>query len=348
MSQRPDMRPDIRPDQACAELCRRVRDTLRAKQYSIHTEHTYVDWVRRFILFHDNRHPREMAAPEIEAFLTHLAVERNVAASTQNQALTALLFLYREVLGVDPGPVCAFRAARPARLPATLTREEVKRVIAALSGANRLVAHLLYGAGLRLIECLRLRAGDVDLDFRQTTVRDGKGNVDRVTVLPDSAVELLGVHLQHVRQLHRRDLAAGYGAVYLPPALEEKHPHAHRRWCWQYVFPAPNLSTDPRSGVRRRHHLGQSTPQRAIRKAARSLGIDDKRISCRILRHCFAAHLLEAGYDVRTVQELMGHQDMQRTLIYTNVLNRGGPPIVSPLDLLSPGNPSIYGAGGKR
>ena len=308
-----------------------VRDALRVKHYSIRTEQAYVGWVKRYILFHDKRHPREMGAPEIEAFLVHLAVDLNVAASTQNQALSALLFLYREVLEIDPGPVDAVRARKPKRLPNVLTREETLMVLDALSGTNQLIARLLYGSGLRLIECLRLRIQDVDFDYRQIVVRDGKGRVDHVTMLPDSLVQPLQAHLQHVKTVHQRDLDGGYGAVYLPIALEEEYPDGHREWCWQYVFPAAKLSTDPRSGVRRRHHLGESGPQKAVRKAAQSMDIS-KPINCRTFRHCFATHLLENGYDIRTVQELLGHKDVKTTLIYSHVLNRGGPAVRSPLD----------------
>jgi integron integrase len=313
------------------KLLDRVRDVLRDKHYSIHTERTYVDWIKRYILFHHKRHPRDMAAPEIETFLVHLAVDLNVAASTQNQALSALLFLYREVLEIDPEPVDAIRAKRPRRLPNVLTREQVLIVLDALSGVNQLIARLLYGSGLRLIECLRLRVQDVDFDYRQIVVHDGKGRADHVTMLPDNLLQPLHAHLRHVKTLHRRDLDDGYGAVYLPVAIEEEHPDAHREWGWQYLFPAPKLSIDPRSGIRRRHHLGESGPQKAVRKAAQSVGID-KPINCHTLRHCFATHLLESGYDIRTVQQLLGHADVETTLIYSHVLNRGGPPVRSPLD----------------
>lgn len=250
-------------------------------------------------------------------------------AATQNQALSALLFLYREVLEIDPGPVCAVRARRPKRLPATLTREEARRVIAELSGTNQLIARLIYGSGLCLIECLRLRVADLDFAHLKITVRDRQGVIDHATVLPESLVAPLQEHLRRVKMIHQRDLEAGYGAVFLPAALEGKDP---RIWSWQYVFPAQHLSTDPRSGVRRRHHLGESGPEKAVRKAAQSIGIP-KRVSCQIFRHCFATHLIEAGYDVRTVQELMGHKDVKTTMTYSHILNLGGPPIRSPLDV---------------
>jgi integron integrase len=313
------------------KLLDRMREVLRLKHYSIRTEHTYVNWAKRYILFHDKRHPQDMGAPEIAAFLTHLAVQRNVAASTQNQALCALLFLYDEVLHQDVGPVDAIRAKKPKRLPTVLTREEVERVIAAVTGTHRLVVRLLYGSGLRLMECLRLRVKDVDFAYRQIVVRDGKGHKDRVTVLPGKLVEPLKTHLRRVALIHQRDLDRGYGAVYLPYALETKYPNAAKEWCWQYVFPARSLSRDPRSGITRRHHLGESGPQRAVRRAARLAGID-KHVSCHTFRHSFATHLLEDGYDIRTVQELLGHKDVKTTMVYTHVLNRGGLAVRSPLD----------------
>jgi len=300
------------------KLLERVRDAIRVKHYSIRTEKAYAGWIKRYILFHGVRHPLEMGATEIEEFLTHLAVKRHVAASTQNQALSALLFLYQEVLRKDlERPLDAVRAKKPKRLPTVMTEEEVMAVITALSGVNQLIAKLLYGSGLRLIESLRLRVKDVDFAQRQIIVRDGKGMKDRITMLPDSLVEPLQEQLQRAAMLHQRDLDSGYGAVYLPTALERKYPNANREWCWQYIFPARSLSVDPRSGVRRRHHLGESGPQRAVRKAARLAGIN-KPIGCHTFRHSFATHLLEDGYDIRTVQELLGHKDVRITM--TNVL----------------------------
>jgi integron integrase len=313
------------------KLLDQMRDIIRVKHYSIRTEEAYVGWARRYILFHDKCHPREMGSPEITAFLTHLAVEQNVAASTQNQALCALLFLYREVLGMDPGSVDAVRAKKPKRLPTVMTREEVMAVLTALSGTNQLIAKLLYGSGLRLMECLRLRVKDIDFAQHQIIVRDGKGMKDRITVLPDSLADPLREQLRRAGMLHRRDLDAGLGAVYLPHALERKYPNANREWCWQYVFPARSLSKDPRSGVIRRHHLGESGPQRAVREAAKLADLD-KSIGCHTFRHSFATHLLESGYDIRTVQELLGHKDVRTTMIYTHVLNRGGLAVRSPLD----------------
>jgi len=315
------------------KLLDQVRDAIRRKHYSIRTEEAYVSWIKRFILFHNKRHPREMGAPEIEAFLTHLAVERRVAASTQNQALSAILFLYREVLGIDLDlPLHAIRAKRPRRLPTVLTHDEALRVIAALSGTHQLMAKLLYGSGLRLMECVRLRVKDLDFDQHVIIVRDGKGAKDRVTILPDSLITPLREHLQRVRLIHQQDLRDGYGSVYLPYALERKYPNASKEWIWQYVFPSDRLSTDPRTGVVRRHHIDPSTLQKAVRKAARLAGID-KHVTCHTFRHSFATRLLETGYDIRTVQELLGHKDVKTTMIYTHVLNRGGVAVRSPLDL---------------
>jgi integron integrase len=313
------------------KLLDRVRDALRLKHYSIRTEEAYVNWIKRYIYFHNVRHPAEMGASEVQAFLTHLAVKENVAASTQNQALSALLFLYRQVLNQDLGPIDALRAKKPKRLPTVLTRDEVHRVFAHLSGVNLLMARLLYGSGLRLMECLRLRVKDLDFDYRTITVRDGKGEQDRVTILPESLIVPLQDHLRIVKRTHEEDLARGYGAVYLPYALERKYPNAHREWIWQYVFPAGRLSVDPRSGVVRRHHLHESGLQKVIRTAAQAAGIP-KRVSPHTFRHSFATHLLENHYDIRTVQELLGHKDVKTTMIYTHVLNRGGLAVRSPLD----------------
>jgi integron integrase len=314
------------------KLLDQVRDAIRRKHYSIRTEEAYVDWIRRFILFHGKRHPRDMGAPEIEAFLTHLAVEKHVSASTQNQAFSALLFLYREVLKIElDASINSVRAVKPKRLPTVLTRDEVRRVIARLSGLHQLIAQLLYGSGLRLLECLRLRVKDLDFSYRTITVRNGKGHQDRITILPDSLVAPLHEHLKYVKRLHEEDLAKGYGAVYLPDALAEKYPNAGREWSWQYVFPADRLSVDPRSGAIRRHHMDESTIQRAIHAAAKAAGIP-KPVSPHTFRHSFATHLLESGYDIRTVQELLGHKDVKTTMIYTHVLQRGGLAVRSPLD----------------
>ena len=290
------------------KLLDRVRDAIRVKHYSIRTEQAYVNWVRRFILFHDKRHPKDMGADEIEEYLTYLAVDRNVAASTQNQALSALLFLCQNVLKKDlDRPVDAVRAKKPKRLPTVLTREEAQQVLAAMSGTPQLIAKLLYGAGLRLIECLSLRVKDVDFGQQQIIVRDGKGAKDRITVLPESLIEPMRKHLHRVAMIHQQDLDNGYGAVYLPEALARKYPNANRELIWQYVFPSREISTDPRSGVERRHHLHVSTIQRAVRRAAKLAGVS-KHVTPHVFRHSFATHSLEDGHDIRTVQELLGHK----------------------------------------
>jgi integron integrase len=314
------------------KLLDQVRDALRLKHYAYSTEKTYTDWIERFIRFHKLRHPREMNTPEIEAFLTHLAVKRNVAPSTQNQALSALLFLYRHVLDIELiGRVDAVRAKEEKHLPVVLTKAEVQLVIARISGLHQIMAKLLYGSGIRLMECLRLRVKDIEFEQSQIMVRDTKGNEDRVTMLPQSIAPLLRSHLATVKQLHEADLANGYGMVELPYALERKYPNADREWYWQYVFPSEKHSVDPRSKVVRRHHLDESGLQKAVRRAATEAGIT-KHVTPHIFRHCFATHLLEAGYDIRTVQELLGHKDVKTTQIYTHVLNKGPSGVRSPLD----------------
>jgi integron integrase len=320
------------PEKPSRKLLDQLRDVLQTQHYSLRTENAYVDWARRFILFHNKRHPQEMGVPEIEAFLTHLALERSFSASTQNQALSAILFLYRQVLGLEIEAVDAVRARKPKRLPTVLTRSEALRVINAMTGTPQLMAKLLYGSGLRLLECVRLRVKDIDFEQYAITVRDGKGEKDRVTMLPDSVVTPLTEHLARVRQLHSQDLAPGNGTVHLPYALAVKYPNANREWCWQYVFPAKRLSIDPRSGAVRRHHVHESSLQKAIQVAARLAGITNKPVSPHTFRHSFATHLLESGYDIRTVQELLGHKDVKTTMIYTHVLNRGGLAVRSPLD----------------
>jgi len=314
------------------KLLDQVRGKIRLKHYSIRTEQAYVDWIKRFILHFDKRHPRELGAPEVEAFLTHLAVAGNVAAATQNQAKSALLFLYREVLETElPWLDNVERARTPKRLPVVLTREEVQGVLGRLTGTHWLIASLLYGAGLRIMEALRLRVKDVEFSRREILVRDGKGFKDRVTMLPAALAAPLVEHLERVKALHGRDLAAGRGAVYLPYALERKYPGAARDWAWQYVFPSANLSADPRTGIERRHHLQDQAVQRAMRQAVRDAGVN-KPATPHTLRHSFATHLLEGGYDIRTVQELLGHADVSTTMIYTHVLNKGGRGVTSPLD----------------
>lgn len=301
------------------KLLDQVRGKIRLKHYSIRTEQAYVDWIKRFILHFDKRHPRELGAAEVEAFLTHLAVAGNVAAATQNQAKSALLFLYREVLETElPWLDNVERARAPKRLPVVLTREEVQGVLGRLTGTHWLIASLLYGAGLRIMEGLRLRVKDVEFSRREILVRDGKGFKDRVTMLPAALAAPLAEHLERVKALHGRDLAAGRGAVYLPYALERKYPGAARDWAWQYVFPSANLSADPRTGIERRHHLQDQAVQRAMRQAVRDAGVN-KPATPHTLRHSFATHLLDGGADVRVVQELLGHASVTTTQLYTLV-----------------------------
>ena len=314
------------------KLLDQLADALRIKHYSYRTEQAYVDWVRRYILFHQKRHPDTLGVEEIQAFLAHLASERNVAASTQNQALSAVLFLYRDVLHKEIDPVLVTSARRPERLPTVLTREQVNEVLSQLTGTHKLMAQLLYGSGLRLMECVRLRVKDLDFDYKTVTVRDGKGEKDRVTPMPDSLIASLQRQVERVRILHEEDLDAGFGHVYLPHALEKKSPGAATELGWQFLFPAPKCSLDPRSpGVMRRHHVESSGLQRSVKDAARKAGIH-KRVTCHTFRHSFATHLLQHGYDIRTVQELLGHKDVRTTMIYTHVLQRGGLAVKSPLD----------------
>lgn len=314
------------------KLLDQVRDVIRLKHYSYRTEQSYVYWIRRYILFHNKQHPKEMGTTEIEAFLTHLAVEQKVAASTQNQALSALLFLYQSVLNLPlDGEIDAMRAKRSKYLPTVLSKTEVRAVLQETSGVFQLLLKLLYGSGLRLNEGLRLRIKDLDFAHRQIVVRDVKGNESRVTMLPESLIEPLQQHLKKTKQLHQNDLDQGYGSVYLPFALERKYPNADRTWIWQFVFPAFGRSRDPRSGIVRRHHLHETGVQRALKQAVLTARIE-KRVSVHTLRHSFATHLLEDGYDIRTVQELLGHKDVKTTMIYTHVLNRGGKGVRSPLD----------------
>lgn len=323
------------------KLLDQVRDVLRIKHYSYRTEQTYVDWIKRYIIFHKKRHPKELGAPEIEAFLAYLAQERHVAASTQNQALSALLFLYKNVLRQEIAPLPNLvHIGRPKHLPTVLTHDEALEVINRMTGKPRLMARLLYGSGLRLMECLRLRVKDIDFGNHQIIIRDGKGEKDRATVLPDSIVPELQNHLQDVKALHEKDLREGYGEVALPYALNVKYPNAGRDWGWQYGFPASQRSVDPISGIIRRHHLDEGVLQHAVRDAARQTSIT-KSVSPHTFRHSFATHLLQSGYDtqylrfwagVRTVQELLGHKDVKTTMIYTHVLQRGAGAVKSPLD----------------
>jgi integron integrase len=320
-------------EQRPKKLWEQVQDSIRIKHYSYQTEKTYIYWIRRYILFHNKRHPQEMGSVEIEAFLTYLAVQENVAASTQNQALHAILFLYKEVLKQELDlKVDAVRAKKTKYLPTVLTKEEVLAIIKQLSGVHQLLIKLLYGTGLRLSEGLSLRVKDIDFAQNQIIVRDTKGNESRVTMLPESIAEELKIHLQSVKVTHQQDLQKGYGSVYLPFALEKKYPRAKYDWIWQFVFPSFGLSKDPRSGEVRRHHLHQSSLQKALKQAVMKVGID-KKVGCHTFRHSFATHLLQNGYDIRTVQELLGHKDVKTTMIYTHVLNRGGRGVRSPLDL---------------
>ena len=297
-------------------------------------EGVYVDWARRFILFHQKRHPRDMGASEVEAFLSYLAVQRQVSSSTQNQAKAALLFLYKEVLQIDLPWLDDITAAKAnKRLPVVLTPREVRALLLELNGTLWLIASLLYGTGMRVMEGLRLRVKDLDFERREILIRAGKGDKDRVTMLPENLIPALRDQLEKARQQHQRDLTAGFGEVYLPQALAAKYPKAGSSWGWQYVFPSPVLSADPRTGKQRRHHIYEQSVQRAVKEAACRAGLD-KPCTPHVLRHSFATHLLEAGHDIRTVQELLGHADVSTTMIYTHVLNRGGQGVVSPLDRL--------------
>jgi integron integrase len=313
-------------------LLDQVREAVRVRHYSYRTEEQYVFWVRRYILFHGKRHPLDMGAGEVEAFLSSLAVHGNVAAATQNQALAALVFLYRHVLRQDlPWLNNVVRARKPRRLPLVLTRDETRALLAQLSGVYWLIGTLLYGGGLRLMECLRLRVQDLDFDRGQIMVRNGKGGKDRVTVLPALVVPPLKVHLDTVQERHRLAMQGGFGGVELPPAVVHKNPGATLEWSWQYVFPALDASRDPRTGIRRRHHVMESSVQRQMRTAVRRSGIS-KPANCHTLRHCFATHMLERGYDIRTVQELLGHANVTTTQLYTHVLGKGANGVSSPAD----------------
>jgi integron integrase len=317
-------------------------DAIRVKQYSARTGETYMQWVRDYILYHKKRHPKEMAETEINQFITHLVSERKASASTQNQAISAILFLYRHVLHIalDETRLAEFRPQRAKSIPTVLSKSEVKRVIDLMQGVNKLISQTLYGSGLRIMECLRLRVKDIDFDNHQIIVRDGKGGGDRVTPLPDALIQPLKLQLQYAKALHDKDLTAGYGSVYLPYAIQQKYRGAHQEWVWQYLFPAPNLSQDPQTKTIRRHHLDESTIQKAVKEAAKLAKIT-KKVCPHTFRHSFATHLLQNGYDtqrlrfwagVRTVQELLGHKDVKTTMIYTHVLQRGGLAVKSPLD----------------
>ncbi len=313
-----------------SQLLDSVRHAIRLKHYSLRTEEAYIFWIKKYIHFHNLRHPQEMREEEIRQFLTHLAVTQNVEAATQNQAFAALLFLYRNVLNVELQNVNAVRAKKPKHLPVVFTPEEVRQVLARLNGVPLMAASLLYGAGLRVSEVLRLRVKDIDFQMNQIVVREGKGAKERLTMLPQSVKAALIAHLERVKQMHEDDLRNGFGEVYLPYALEHKYKNAAKEWIWQYVFPAARISTDPRSGKRRRHHFSDDTLQRPVKQAILLAGVN-KRGSCHSLRHSFATHLLENHYDIRTVQALLGHQDVRTTMIYTHVLNKGTT-VKSPLD----------------
>lgn len=322
---------------AAPRLLDQVREAIRLRHFSWRTEQAYVHWIKRFILFHHKRHPRDMGAVDVQAFLSWLAVEGQVSASTQGQALAALLFLYKQVLGVDlPWLDEVVRAKRPQRLPAVLTPDEVTRLLAQLDGTQALMGRLLYDTGMRLMECLRLRIKDVDLPRREITIREGKGNKDRRTMIPSSLVADLEGQIAVARQQWRRDREAGLPGVQLPDALERKKPQEGQTFAWTWLFPAREVSVDPRSGIRRRHHAHEQGIQRAIKRAVLAAGIA-KPASTHTLRHSFATHLLESGQDIRTVQELLGHADVRTTMIYTHVLNRGPMGVVSPLDRLPRG-----------
>jgi integron integrase len=314
------------------KLLEQVQNLLRTRHYSYRTEQTYLQWIKQYILFHGKKHPAEMGATEVTKYLTHLAVSRNVAASTQNQALAAILFLYRNVLGQElPWLENVTWAKRPTRLPVVLTKLEVRTLLEQLTQQNWLMASLLYGSGLRLRECLRLRVKDLDFSYNQVVVRNAKGEKDRVTMLPTKLHDPLNAHLATVKEIHQRDLGAGFGRVQLPYALARKYPNSNREWSWQYVFPVATRSRDPRSKEIYRHHVGEWVLQKAVKDAVRAATIN-KPATCHTLRHSFATHLLEDGYDIRTVQELLGHKDVRTTMIYTHVLNRGGKGVKSPLD----------------
>lgn len=322
----------LSPTARAPRLLDQLRATLRVRHMSLNTEEAYVDWARRFILFHGKRHPKELGAAEVQAFLSHLAVERHVSASTQNQAKAALLFLYKRVLEVDlPWLNEVVQAKERRRLPVVLSPGEVRSLLDQLDGTMGLAAALLYGTGLRLLEGLRLRVKDLDFERLEVTVRSGKGDQDRVTMLPERLAAPLRAHLAKVKTLHEKDLAEGFGEVFLPDALAAKYKGAARQWGWQWVFPSAVRSLDPRSGRTRRHHLFPESVQRAVREAARRAELA-KPVTPHVLRHSFATHLLTAGHDIRTVQELLGHKDVATTMIYTHVLNKGGRGVSSPLD----------------
>lgn len=327
----PEKAPQSNSDSS-PKLLQQVRERLRYRHYSIRTERAYVDWIKRYIYFHGIRHPKEMGQPEIEAFLSHLASQRHVSPATQNQALSALLFLYKQVLDIKlPWLDGIQKAKKTKRLPVVLTRKEVDRLISQMSDTHALMARLVYGSGLRLMECLRLRVKDVDFERAEVLVREGKGAKDRVTMLPKSLIPKLGDHLERTYAIHLQDREQQLAGVYMPNALSRKFPSASTSWEWFWVFPSHQVSEDPVSGIRRRHHISEKVLQRAIKRACPKAGLF-KRVTTHSLRHSFATHLLESGHDIRTVQELLGHSDVSTTMIYTHVLNKGGLGVMSPLD----------------
>ena len=315
------------------KLLDQVRHDIRLRHYSARTEQAYVNWIRRYILFHKNEHPRKMGKAEVEVFLTYLATKAKVASSTQNQAFNALVFLYRDVLKQPWDAADAIRAKKPKRLPVVMSQDEVSRIISALEGVHQLIAKLLYGSGLRLMEALRLRVKDIDLERNQILVREGKGAKDRITLLPEAIKTVLAEHLQRVKQIYEKDFDNGYDGVSMPDALERKYPNASKERAWQYLFPSEKCFTDRITGEAKRHHLHESNLQKAVKRAARLARIS-KQVSCHTFRHSFATHLLENGYDIRTVQELLGHKDVSTTMIYTHVVNKGTTGVRSPLDVL--------------
>jgi integron integrase len=320
-------------EQKPKKLLDQYRDQIRIKQYSPRTEETYLKWVREYILFHNKRHPREMGVPEINQFLTHLVVERKASASTQNQVISAILFLYRYILKIqlDQSALNFIRPKKGKRVPTVLSKDEARAVIANMTLPYKLMAQIMYGGGLRLMECLRLRVKDIDFDNHGILVFDGKGGDDRITMLPDSIITPLRQHLEKVNLLHKKDLARGFGSVHMPYALDAKYPAANKQWIWQYIFPASTHVLDPKTGIVRRHHIHETALQKEIRHATLLAGVD-KRVTPHTFRHSFATHLLQSGYDIRTVQELLGHKDVRTTMIYTHVLNRGAFAVKSPLD----------------
>jgi len=314
------------------KLLDQVRAAIRTRHYSPRTEESYIYWIKKYIFFHNKQHPAEMRENEINAFLSHLATKEKVAASTQNQALCAIVFLYKHVLKIELGNFGNITwAKKPKKIPVVFTKEEAKAVIDQLKGTNWIIASLLYGSGLRLNECLQLRIQDIDFKYNQITVRNAKGDQDRVTMLPEKVKLPLQEHLKKVKKIHEKDLRDGFGSVYLPYALERKYPNANKAWGWQFVFPATRISTDPRTGIRRRHHLYETVIQKAVKRAIQKAGMT-KHASCHTFRHSFATHLLERGHDIRTVQELLGHKHVETTQIYTHVLNKGGLGVKSPVD----------------